>query len=272
MPEGDLIKRTDDGPATVESLHRDLAQLGVEPGMTLLVHSSLGSLGWVCGGATAVILALENALGDAGTLVMPTHSTQLSDPSQWQAPPVPQDWWPVIREHMPAFRPDLTPTRGMGAIPETFRKQHRVLRSDHPHHSFAARGPNAEIIVGEHALHNGLGEGSPLARVYDLDGWVLLLGVGHDSSTSLHLAEYRASFPGRQEATDGAPIWVDGERQWVEVCGLDLNDDDFATIGAAFARETDHVRRGKIAQADALLMPQRALVDFAVDWMEANRS
>ena len=272
MPEGDLIERTESRPATIDSIQGDLARLGVEPGMTLLCHSSLSALGWVCGGATAVILALEGALGDEGTLVMPTHSTQLSDPARWQAPPVPEAWWPVIREHMPAFRPDLTPTRGMGTIPETFRKQHGVLRSDHPHHSFTARGPNAEIIVGEHSLHNGLGEESPLARIYDLDGWVLLLGVGHDSSTSLHLAEYRASFPDRREEIDGAPICVDGKRQWVEVRGLDLCDDDFASIGAAFARETDHVRRGKIAQANALLMPQRAMLDFAVDWMKASRT
>lgn len=271
MAEGDLIERTVGRPATIDSLQRDLARLGVEPGMTLLCHSSLSALGWVCGGATAVILALENALGGAGTLVMPTHSTQLSDPSQWQAPPVPEAWWPIIREHMPAFRPDLTPTRGMGVIPETFRNRNDVLRSHHPHHSFAARGANAEVIVGEHSLHNGLGEGSPLARVYDLDGWILLLGVGHDSSTSLHLAEYRASFPSRQEETDGAPVRVDGRRQWVEVRGLNLNDDDFAMIGAAFAQETDHVCRGQIAQANALLMPQRALVDFSADWMEANR-
>ena len=94
---------------------------------------------------------------------------------------------------------------------------------------------------------------------------------GHDRSTSLHLAEYRASFPSKEQETNGAPVRVDGKRQWVEVCGLDLNDDDFATIGAAFVGETDDVRIGKIAQADALLMPQRALVDFAVDWMEANR-
>lgn len=272
MAEGDLIQRTEGDPATVGSLQRDLSQFGVEPGMTLLVHSSLSTLGWVCGGAAAVILALEYALGEDGTLVMPTHSTQLSDPAQWQEPPVPEAWWPVIRENMPAFRPDLTPTRGMGAIPETFRKQDGVLRSDHPHHSFAARGPNADVVVESHSRHNGLGEESPLARVYDLDGWVLLLGVGHDSNTSLHLAEYRASFPSRQEETDGAPIWIQGERQWVEVRGLDLNDDDFETIVAAFAQETDHVRHGRIAQATAFLIPQRTLVDFAVDWMETNRS
>jgi len=48
--------------------------------------------------------------------------------------------------------------------------------------------------VTDHGLDDPR-ENSPLARVYDRDGDVLLLGVGHDSNTSLHLAEHRADFP-----------------------------------------------------------------------------
>jgi aminoglycoside 3-N-acetyltransferase len=257
-------------PVTVDSLVADLAALGVVEGSVVLVHSSLGSLGWVCGGAAAVVLALELAVGASGTLVMPTHSGDLSDPAGWRNPSVPPAWWETIRETMPAFDRDLTPTRGMGAIPELFRRQRDVLRSDHPQVSFAARGPEAERIVSGHALADGLSESSPLARVYELDGRVLLLGVGHDSNTSLHLAEYRS---GRaRPGTNAAPVVVGGRRQWVEFDDHELDSSDFPSIGESFERTSGLATRGRVGNAEALIAPQRALVDHAVEWMLENRA
>ena len=157
MNEQETITRIQNhpAPATVDSLQADLAALGVTPGMTLLVHSSLSTLGWVCGGAVAVILALEAALGEAGTLVMPTHCGDLSDPGLWENPPVPEAWWEPIRRTMPAFDPDLTPTRGMGAIPETFRKQTRRLAQ--------LPAPRFLLCVGTQCrLHHG----QPLAGLW----------------------------------------------------------------------------------------------------------
>jgi aminoglycoside 3-N-acetyltransferase len=271
MGERGAIERTTGSPATIESLRADLIDLGLRPGMIVLVHSSLSALGWVSGGPVAVFLSLELALGREGTLMMPTHSADLSDPAQWAYPPVPEAWWAIIRDTMPAYDPDLTPTRGMGVVAETFRRGRGVLRSDHPQVSFAARGPLAERITGGHALDFGLGDGSPLARLYDLEGWVLLLGVEHGNNTSLHLAEYRADYPGRREITTGAPMMVDGRRRWVTYRELDFDDGDFPTIGAAFERECGAARVGRVGRGTARLMPQRALVDFGVRWMSENR-
>jgi len=259
-------------PPTVSSLTADLRALGVYPGMTLLVHSSLSAVAdWVVGGAQAVILALETVLGPSGTLIMPTQSGELSDPADWAHPPVPEAWWELIRQEMPPFRPDLTETREMGRIPETFRKQAEVLRSNHPQTSFAAWGKHAHYVTADHGLTSALGEKSPLARIYALDGAVLLLGVNHNRNTSLHLAESRANFPGKCTITTATPILVDGERQWVEFDILDFNDDDFVQIGTAFKQATGLIKQGQVGQATALLMPQRALVDFAVTWMETHR-
>lgn len=272
MSESSAVQRST-APATISSLKKDLAALGIQPGMTLLVHASLSALGWVAGGAVAVINALEETIGvgSEGTLVMPTHSGDLSDPARWQNPPVPETWWQVIRDTMPAYDADLTPTRKMGVIAETFRKARGTLRSAHPQASFAARGKRSEFVTRHHSIDYCFGEKSPLARIYDLNGWVLLLGVTHANNTSLHLAEHRANYPGKQSLLQGAPMMVNGTRQWVEFDDVDWNDHDFENIGADFAHATRVPRAGKIACADSLLMPQRALVDYAVQWMEKNR-
>ncbi|MEF2967579.1 AAC(3) family N-acetyltransferase [Paenibacillus sp. M1] len=257
---------------TVDSLQADFAALGVREGMTLILHSSFKSLGrWVAGGPVAVILALEQALGDTGTLVMPTHSNDLSDPSGWENPPVPREWWEKIREQMPAYDPDLTPLWHMGIIPELFRKQSGTKRSGHPQVSFAARGPLADTITADHSLDYGMGEHSPLARIYEAEGWVLLLGVGHGNNTSIHLAEYRADYPGKKETRGKAPIIVNGRREWAEFSDIAIDSEDFPEIGADFERDTGMVLRGKIAGATAMLVPQKPLVDYAAGWMTRRR-
>jgi len=271
MSELEIIRQTGKNPITRESILSDLRALGVAKGTTLVVHSSLRSLGWVSGGAAAVILALEEAVGEEGTLVMPTHSGDYSEPSYWENPPVPDSWQPVIRETMPAFNRELTPTRGMGVIPETFRKQQGVLRSGHPQGSFAARGRRASWVTTGHQLDFAFGESSPLARVYDLEGWILLLGVGQESNTSLHLAEYRAEYAGKEEIIQAAPVIVAGQRQWMEFRELEENSEQFPEIGRAYAEQGGEYQLGKVGNAEAFLFPQTDLVDFAVAWLEDNR-
>lgn len=261
--EYDAVRRSPT-PRTRESLAADLRNLGVAPGMTVIVHSSLSALGWVCGGPVAAVQALMDAVTPAGTLVMPTHSGEYSDPSYWGRPPVPEEWWPVIRESMPLFDPAMTPSRGMGRIPEVFRTAPGVLRSRHPALSFAAWGRHADLITREHTLELALGEGSPLARIYDLDGWVLLLGVGHGNNTSLHLAEYRT--PGRPRVIQGAPWLVDGRKVWQDYPDVDLNADVFPDLGAAF-EQVHPVTVGLVGSAKCRLFRQRPAVDFAVEWL-----
>ena len=257
-------------PATTSSLVGELRALGIQGGETVLVHSSLSRLGWVCGGAEAVVLALLEAVGPEGTAAVPTHSGGRSDPAGWQAPSVPESWWEPIRAEMPPFDPALTPTRTMGAVVECFRHVRGFERSDHPSLSFGAVGPNAKAITRDHDLPMGMGEGSPLARLYELDALVLLLGVGHENNTSLHLAEYRTVRPTRPVRSVSAPVAVDGERRWATYDDIDHESDDFPTIGAAFS-DLGHERVGPVGAGTARVMPQRQLVDFGARWMDKNR-
>ena len=271
MSEQDVITHTS-RPATIQSLRADLRALGVMPGDTLLVHASLSGIGWVCGGAQAVITALLDALSDGcvtGTLVMPAHSGDWSDPESWEAPPVPPEWIPVIRDNLPAFDPACTPTRGMGAIAELFRTWPGSLRSEHPQLSFAANGPLAGALTSCHPLTPALGEDSPLGRLYSQNAKILLLGVGYESCTAFHLAEAR--LPGMPKTRMGTACVRNGTRVWEWFEDFDWDSEDFPEAGRAFEADCP-VRTGTVGQAACRLFSMRPGVDAVLVWLKNHRS
>ena len=252
-------------PKTEASLWRDLVAIGVTPEMTLLVHSSLSSIGWVVGGAPTVVRALLQVLGERGTLVMPAATPHCADPATWAGPRVPEAWLAEVREHLPIFDRRTTPT-ARGAICEAFRTWPGTLRSNHPVESVCARGVAASATTGEHPLAFSEGRGGPFEKLYDLDCRVLLLGVGFNRCTALHYAE--SLVDKRRVKTLRFPVLDNGRRVWTEVANVaDDNDRHFPVVGRKYG-SSEVVRKGKIGDAESLLFPMRGLVDFAVRYFD----
>lgn len=247
-----------------------LKSVGVAKGQSIMVHASLSSLGFVCGGAQTVIEAILESVGENGTIMMPSQSWKNLDPDagvHWQEP---QEWWQTIRDNWPAYNKDITPTNTMGAVAEMFRKWPGALRSDHPARSVAAWDRHAAYLTAGHTLSNIFGENSPVAKLYELDGFVLLIGVGYDKNTSLHLADSRAEYPGKHTVTEHSAIMENGRRVWKAYDTLYVDGEDFTQIGAAFENACP-VQKAALGNGTITFMRQRPLVDFAVDWIEANR-
>lgn len=119
-------------------------------------------------------------------------------------------------------------------------------------------------------MSNVFGDGSPIGKLYDLDGYVLLIGVGYDKNTSLHLADVRADYPGKHFCTDHSAVMENGKRVWKPYEVLFVDGEDFEEIGKDF-EQSCNVKKARLGNGTITFMKQRELVDFAVKWIEANR-
>ena len=157
-------------PITKTEILSTLNSLGIKAGQTLMVHTALSQIGYVCGGAQTVIEALLEAVGEAGTVMMPTQSWKNLDPEDGVHWSVEKEYWHIIRENWPAYDKRITPTNTMGAVAEMFRSWPGVIRSDHPARSVAAWGTHAEYLASNHDLSNIFGEGCLLLFPGNLSG------------------------------------------------------------------------------------------------------
>jgi len=226
----------------------DLQALGIKKGDVLFVHSSLKSLGWVDGGPETVIGALTDVLGQDGTLAMPAFSFDCFRPGT-----------PFDHEFSPST---------VGLITETFRRQPGVLRSRHPTHSVAARGPQAQFIIAGHdETTSPCGRSGPFGKLYDLDADVLFLGCGLDCNTTLHAVEDWAGAPYLM-TVKLAVRHPDGSTAIVHVHNEPLRHRDLAgpnhVLISAF-REQDVLRQGYVAAANCHLASIRGMVDLTFE-------
>jgi aminoglycoside N3'-acetyltransferase len=225
-------------------LVRQLQELGVEPRGTLLVHTAFSQVKPVEGGPEGLIAALRDAIGPDGTLVMPSMR---DDPD-------------VL------FDPHSTPCRGMGVVADTFWRLPGALRSDSAD-AFAASGPHAATITAPHRDDLPLGTDSPVGRVRDLDGQVLLLGVGHDADTTIHLGEYLAGVRYRRQThvillRDGKPVRVD-------FAEIDHCCQNFALVDG-WLEAKDWQRRGRVGYAKARLAGSRHIIAVVTEQLTAD--
>ena len=221
-----------------------LSRLGVGPGGILLVHTSFRAVGPVDGGPAGLIDSLSAAIGQDGTLVMPSM-TGTSQP----------------------YEATTTPTRNMGIVAETFWRMPGVVRGNHPTSTFAARGPLAEEIVAQQPLSPAHGIDSPVGRVYERDGQVLLLGVAHSANTTIHLAESLADVPYR--VSKRARIMRNGQPESVEFWETDHCCTRF-TLADDWLRSAGLQSEGAVGNADARLIGSRHLVEVVTEQLHRD--
>ena len=180
-------------PITKLDFIRLFKKLKIKKGSDILVHSSLKKFGYIINGPNDLIDSLISCVGSNGTLLFPAHNKNYTDPIGWKNPKVPLKWVKKIRRHQNIFNIKTSPVINRGKVSETVLLYPNVFRSNHPLSSISAIGKKANYYTKLHPIHESEGIRSPLGRLYKRKGLVLLIGVGFDSSTSIHLSEYMAN-------------------------------------------------------------------------------
>ncbi len=257
-----------------DELARDAAALGIRQGDLLMVHASVRAVGPVAGGPDQIHLALKDAVGDDGSLLMyascPEHTDEIG---RGVHPPAIEA---ELREKLPAFDPHTARSaRDNGALVECLRTWPGTAVNAHVVR-FACRGPHAGALFDAQTWDYPYGPGSPLARFAALGGRILLLGSDHDQVTFLHHAEHLVDVPGKRVVRYEVPWLDEGRRVWRPCEEYDTSApahdawpaDVFRRITDAFLRRTG-IAGGRIGNAESCVIDAQPLLQFALDQLRA---
>lgn len=231
--------------STKEDIRQQLISMGIQKGMVILVQSNVKKLGYLAGGEQALIEAVMETIGYEGTMIMPSFTPQMADPS-CQKKSIDRERWQDVRDHSFAFDRKLSQPQYCDSLVHQFLRNEGVVRSYHPLYSFAAWGKYAKLLCDKHPLHFGLSQDSPLGKIVEFNGYVLLLGCEYEHCVMFQLARYS----GEQLPIKivSAPIENNKKILWKDMLELEYNTKNFSDIGEAmedrFVVKTSYIGNG----------------------------
>jgi aminoglycoside 3-N-acetyltransferase len=251
----------------------DLARLGVASGDIVMVHAALSKIGRVLGGPDAVIGALRDAVGPDGTVMAYCDWDAAYEELLDENGRVPEQW----RDHIPPFDPLTSRAiRANGTFPEFLRTTPSAMRSANSGASMVALGARAAWLTADHPIDYGYGPASPLAKLVETGGKVVMLGAPLDTMTILHHAEHLADVPGKRIKRVEVPYLTPSAVEWRMIEEFDTGDSLCPALdGRSYFTEivgsyldTGKGMQGLIGNAASVLVDAKEIVSHAVAWLE----
>lgn len=254
------------------SLAHDLRALGLARGDTVMVHASVRAVGEIAGGPDEIHLAIKDAIGADGTLMMyascPRHYDEVGRGNL-----TPEEEAEVL-EKLPPFDAETARSARDNGILVEFLRTYPGSRVNHHVARFVAWGRSVDHLFATQPWDYALGRGSALERLVELDGKILLLGSDHDAVTFLHYAEHVGDLPGRTVTRYLVPVLEGGDRVWRAMEEIDTNVAHPNWPDRLFGRIIDsHLRRTGsrsrlVGDARCHLVSASALLDHALPIMQ----
>lgn len=251
----------------------DLQALGISAGDIVMVHAAVSTVGELINGPDTLIDALRHAVGETGTIMAYTDWDARYEALLDEAGQIPERW----REKIAGFDPARSrAVRDNGIFPEFLRTMPGALRSGNPGASVAALGAKAEWLTGDHPLDYGYGPGSPLAKLVQAGGKVLMAGAPLDTMTLIHHAEHMARMPGKRIKRWEVPFATEDGADWQmseefdtgnAVCPW-LDGVDYFTAIVSTYLESGRGWRGNVGKAPSVLVEASGMLEHATAWLE----
>lgn len=264
--QAEVIKRTKK-PVTKEDIVLGLKKLGLKSSAKVEVHTALSAFGYIVNKEYDIIDALMEVVHE-GVIIMPAHTSEYGDPSDWVNPPVPKDWVPYILKHRRPFDPAIFVPERVGKVPIAFTRYPGVERTMHPVESYAVYNQTDDQTWADHSLHQD-DDVHPLLKLAKEQGKILFLGTDFQTCSSIHLTE---RYAGKVHVVDQtANVIENGKAKEVNYRYYEFDDDidHFAEIAKRYINEyqgTKEYKQVKIGLATCTLIDAEALYDIAYDF------
>ncbi len=266
---------------TKNQLVNELIELGLSEGQTVMLHASVKRIGNIEGGPQTIIEALLEVLTSSGTLMMlvgwEDNPYNISGASfQDNIDNLPEKKRRAFYNST-SFDPEYSHSdkKVMGILPEYLRTYPGSIRSRHPL-GYAAVGKMAQSVLNDQQWQYREGSGSPLEKLCEVGGKVLLLGSPTGKVTLLHFAENLADIPNKKIVHYKMPIIQNGNRVWKDFEEYDFingivpwSEDYFKNIVDEYIEKGNGVQ-GSVGMAECHLFDAKNLNKFGINWMERN--
>lgn len=252
---------------TQADLIDQIKELGIKAGDVLELHASMKAIGFILGGANALLEAFLDVLTHEGTLVMAAQAWDNSEPAYFQHPPIAIELYESLRQHHPVFQGKQEDIHKMGALAQVMQRRSNVYVSNHPQVAMMAIGKQAKWITQPHALDSMFSADSPLGRLRELKAKVLLVGVDYDVCTAMHLGEHLSQT--RPIGIQGARVMVNDQAQWIKFLSYIYDSDTFKPIGVSM-EVNGLVKQGVLGEASTKLLEYEALTRFTSTYLKQS--
>lgn len=262
----DMIEETKQ-PLSKDDIIKGLKSLGIKKDSKLEVHASLSAFGFIINKAYDVVDALMECVSE-GLVIMPAHTSEMTNPRDWENPPVPEAWFDVIEKYRKPFDPQVFMPERIGEIAKVFFNYPNVKRTTHPEVSLSVYNQTGDPHWLDHSFDDRELV-NPLYKLSQEGGKILMMGTDFFTCTSIHLTEFMSEYSTLEHYDYKIKMGDEIIKKTITTKYFDDDDLNFKEISKRYIKtyeKTKDYKQVNIGLATLTLIDAKKLFDIAKDF------